>query len=137
MPETPVVESPAISAADMTSTAGGAGAMAVSDTDKAGTSAPPATGGEGGDLCTTGPQPAPGLPAMEEGTRSEDDRHWCLYVGTSWVVEVIVDRRDVEEFKEVSRMIEPLLSVRALADSLEFLALGHPVMQGLIAFLLV
>jgi hypothetical protein len=74
---------------------------------------------------------------MEEGTRSEDDRHWCLYVGTSWVVEVIVDRRDVVEFKEVSRMIEPLLSVRALADSLEFLALGHPVMQGLIAFLLV
>jgi hypothetical protein len=56
----PVVESSATSAADMTSTAGGAGATAASDADKAGTSAPPAIEGEGSDLCTTGPQAAPG-----------------------------------------------------------------------------
>jgi hypothetical protein len=43
--ETPVVESPAISMDDGTSTAGGAGTTAVSEADKAGTSAPPATEG--------------------------------------------------------------------------------------------
>jgi hypothetical protein len=96
-------ETPAISAADVTSTADGAGATAASDADKAGTSAPPATGGEGGDLCTTGPQPKPGLQeAMEEGTMSKDDQHRCLYVGTPWEAEVVADRRDVEEFKEAS-----------------------------------
>jgi hypothetical protein len=68
MPETPVVESPAASAADMTSTAVGVGTAAVPEVDRAGSSAPPTTGGEGGDLCTSGPQSA-----MEEGTRSEDD----------------------------------------------------------------
>jgi hypothetical protein len=29
----------------------------------------------------------------------EDDEHRCLYVGTSWEVEVVTDRRDVDEFK--------------------------------------
>jgi hypothetical protein len=56
--KTPVVESQAISMADVTSTAGGAGTTAVSEVDKAG-SAPPVTEGEGGDLCTAGPLPAP------------------------------------------------------------------------------
>jgi hypothetical protein len=54
-----VVESPAISAADVTSTTGGAGATAASEVDKAGTSVPPAAEGEGGDLCTSGPLLAP------------------------------------------------------------------------------
>jgi hypothetical protein len=94
----------------VTSTAGGDGATAASDADKVGTNASPAAEGEGGDLCTTGPQPAPGPQvAMEEGSRSEDDQHQCLYVGTPWEVEVVVDRRDVEEFKEASRTIGPLL----------------------------
>jgi hypothetical protein len=52
MPETPVVESPAISAADVTITADGVGVTAASEADKAGTSAPPTAEGEGGDLCT-------------------------------------------------------------------------------------
>jgi hypothetical protein len=60
MPETLVMESPAISTVDMTSTAGGAGATAASDEDKAGTRVPPTAEGGGGDLCTTGPQSAPG-----------------------------------------------------------------------------
>jgi hypothetical protein len=42
MQGTPVVESPAASAADMTSAAGGAGTTAASEVDKAGTSVPPA-----------------------------------------------------------------------------------------------
>jgi hypothetical protein len=138
MPETPVVGSPAISAVDVTSTAGGAGATAASEADKAGTNVPPAAEDEGGDLYTTGPQPAPGSQAaMEEGTRSEDDQHWCLYVGTPWGAEVVADHRDVEEFKEVSRTIGRVLSVRALVDPFEFLALGRSVLQGLMAFLLV
>jgi hypothetical protein len=57
---TPVVELSAASAADVTSTTGGAGATVASDADKAGTSAPPTIEGAGGDLCTTGPQLAVG-----------------------------------------------------------------------------
>jgi hypothetical protein len=37
---------------------------------------------------------------MEEGTRSENDQHRCLYVGTPWEAEVVADRRDLDEFKE-------------------------------------
>jgi hypothetical protein len=133
-----VVESPTISAADVTSTASGAGATAASEADKARTSAPPAAEGEGGDLCTFDPLPVPGpQAAMEEGARLEDDQHRCLYVGTPWEAEVVADRHDVEEFKEASRTIGRVLSVRALIDPLEFLALGHSVLQGLMAFFLV
>jgi hypothetical protein len=46
---------------------------------------------------------------MEEGSRSEDDQHQCLYVGTPWEAEIVADRHDVEEFKEASRTIGPLL----------------------------
>jgi hypothetical protein len=53
--ETPVVESPVASAADVTSAAVGAGATAASEVDKAGNSAPPTTGGEGGDSDTASP----------------------------------------------------------------------------------
>jgi hypothetical protein len=125
MPEMPVVESPTISATDVMSTADGAGATAASEADKAGTSVPPAAKGEGDDLCTSGPLPAPGpQAAMEEGARSEDNQHRCLYVGTPSEAEVVTDRRGVEEFKEASRTIERVLSVWALIDPLEFLALG-------------
>jgi hypothetical protein len=60
LPETRVVESPVASAADVTSAAVGAGTTATSEADRAGTSAPPTAEGEGGDLCTSGPQAAPG-----------------------------------------------------------------------------
>jgi hypothetical protein len=122
MQGTPVVESPAASAADVISAAGGAGATAASDADKAGTNAPPAVECEGGDLCTTGLQVAPGpQAAMDEGTQSEDDQHRRLYVGTPWKGEVVADHRDVEEFKEASRMIGHVLSVRALVELFDFL----------------
>jgi hypothetical protein len=57
--EMPVVESSAASAVDVTSTAVGAGATVASEADKDGTSAPPATGGEGNDRGISGPQQAP------------------------------------------------------------------------------
>jgi hypothetical protein len=86
----------------------------------------------------TGLQPALGpQAAMEEGTRSEDDQHQCLYVGTPWEAEVVADRRNVEEFKEALRTIGRMLSVRALVDPFGFLALGRSVLQGLMAFLVV
>jgi hypothetical protein len=47
IPDTSVVESPAASAADVTSAAAGAGMSAAPEADQAGTSAPPTTGGEG------------------------------------------------------------------------------------------
>jgi hypothetical protein len=138
MPETPVVESPAISTADVTSTAGKAGATAASEADKAGTSALPAAEGEGGDLYTTGPKLAPGSQAaMEEGTQLEDDQHQCLYIGTPWEAEVITDRHNIEKFKEASRTLGRVLSVRAFVNPIEFLSLGPSVLQGLMAFLLV
>jgi hypothetical protein len=58
---------------------------------------------------------------MEEGTRSEDDQHWCLYVVTPWEAEVVADRRDLDEFKEASHVIERMLSVRALVELLRIL----------------
>jgi hypothetical protein len=115
MQGTPVAESSAASAADVMSADSGAGTTAASEADKAGTSVPPVAEGEGGDLCTSSPLPALGpQAAMEEGARSEDDQHRCLYVGTPWQAEVVADRRDVEEFKEASRTIGRVLLVRAL-----------------------
>jgi hypothetical protein len=72
---------------------------------------------------------------MEVGTRSEDDQHRCLYVGTPWEAEVVANRRDAGEFKEASCMIGRVRSVRAFVDPFEFLALGRSVLQGLMAFL--
>jgi hypothetical protein len=66
----------AASATDVMSAAVGAGTTAASEADRARTSVPPTTGGEGGDLCTSGPHVAQGpQAAMEGGTRSEDDQH--------------------------------------------------------------
>jgi hypothetical protein len=116
MPETSVVESPATLVADVTSAVVRAGMTAASEVDRAKTSAPPTTGGEGGDLCTSGPQAA-----MEEGMKLEDDQHQCLYVGTLWEAEVVADRHDLDEFKEASRAIGRVLSVRAFVELLRFL----------------
>jgi hypothetical protein len=122
LPKTPVVESPAASTANVTSTAVGAGTTASFEADMAGSSAPPTTGGEGGDLGTYGLQAAAGPQGdMEEGTRSVDDQDRCLYAGTPWEVEVITDRRDLDEFKEAARTIGRVLLVRYLVDLLRFL----------------
>jgi hypothetical protein len=136
--EMPVVKSPAISVVDVTSVAGGAGTMAAFEVDKAGTSVPPAAEREGDDLCTAGPLPVSDPQAAEAGgPRAEDDMHQCLYVGTPWEAEVVADRCDVEEFKEASRTIGSVLSVRALVEPFQFLALGCSVPQGLMAVLLI
>jgi hypothetical protein len=45
---------------------------------------------------------------------AEDDAHRCLYVGTPWETEVAADCPDIEEFKEASRTIGRVLSVRVL-----------------------
>jgi hypothetical protein len=63
--------------------------------------------------------------------------HQCLYVGTPWEAEVVADRRDVEEFKEASHTIGSVLSVRALVEPFQFLALCCYVPQGLMAVLLI
>jgi hypothetical protein len=62
----------------------------------------------------------------------EDDTHQCLYVGTPWEEEVIADRRDINDFKEASRMIGRVLSVTILVWALQNLALSHGILQGLI-----
>jgi hypothetical protein len=81
--ETPVVESPAASAVDVTSATVGAGTTAASEADRAGTSAPPTTGGESGDCGASGLLVVPGSRGiMEEGTRLVDDEDRRLYAVT-------------------------------------------------------
>jgi hypothetical protein len=117
-----VVESPVASAADVTSVTVGAGMMAVSEADRAGTCAPPTAEAEGGDLGTSTPQAAPGSQGvMEEGARSVDDQDRCLYAGTPWEAEVVTGHLDLETFKEVACTIRSVLLVRALVDLLRFL----------------
>jgi hypothetical protein len=117
--ETPVVESPAALVADVTSTAGRVGMTVALEADKVRTSTALATEDEGCDLCTAGLLPTPGPQAAEAGgARVEDDLHRCLYVGTPWEVEVVADRRDVEEFKEACCTIGCVLSVRVFGRAL-------------------
>jgi hypothetical protein len=124
LPETPVVESLAASAADVTSATIGAGTMAASEAERVGTSAPSTAGAKGGDLGASGPQLASGPQGvMEEDTRSMDDEDRCLYAGTPWEAEVVTDRRDLETFKEAAHTIGSMLFVRALVDLLRFLLL--------------
>jgi hypothetical protein len=85
VPEMSVMESPAASVADMTSTSVGAGATTAFEADKARTSAPPATGGEGGDRGTSEPQeepPSRGI--LDEGMEAGNDEDRCRYVTTPW-----------------------------------------------------
>jgi hypothetical protein len=122
VPETPVVESPAASAADVTSAAAGAGEMVASEGDKAGTSAPPATEGEGGDRDTSDPQEVPpprGI--IDEGMEAVNDEDRCLYTGTPWEAEVVTDCQDLETFKEAAHTIGTVLLVRTLIEFLWFL----------------
>jgi hypothetical protein len=62
----------------------------------------------------------------------EGDVHMCLYIGTPWEEEVIADRTDVDEFKEVSHMIRCVLSVRVLVWVLQIITLSCGILQGLI-----
>jgi hypothetical protein len=116
VPETSVVKSPVASAADVTSAAARAGVMATSEADKAGTSAPPATGCEGGDRGTSDLQEVPpprGI--IDEGMEAVNDEDQCLYAGSLWEAEVVTDRRDLEKFKEAAHTIGTVLQVRTLA----------------------
>jgi hypothetical protein len=122
VPEMPVVESPVASAADVMSTAAGAGVTAASEADKAGASALPAARGEGSDHDTSNPQEVPpprGI--IDEGMEEVNDEDRCLYVGTPWEAEVITNRRDLETFKEAACTIRTMLLVRTLAKFLWFL----------------
>jgi hypothetical protein len=77
------------------------------------------------------PRPMPDPQTAEAGgARVEDDAHWCLYIGTPCEEEVITDHRDVDEFKEASRMIGRVLSVRTFVWVLRTLALSHGILQG-------
>jgi hypothetical protein len=116
------VELSAALAADVTSAAVGAGATAASEADKAGTSAPPATGGEGNDRGTSEPQEEPSSGGIfAEVMEAVNDEDRCLYASTPWEVEVVTDRRDFEKFKEVVHMIGTVLLVRVLAKFFWFL----------------
>jgi hypothetical protein len=113
VPEALVTESPAASAADVTSAATGAGATAVSEAEKAGTSAHPTTEGEGGDRGTSEPQEVPppwGI--LDEGMKAVNDEERCLYTGTSWEAEVITDKEDLDKFRVAAQMIGTVLLVR-------------------------
>jgi hypothetical protein len=59
------------------------------------------------------PRPTPDPQVAEVGgARAGDDSDRCLYVGTQWEDDIIVDRRDADDFKEASRMIGRTLAVR-------------------------
>jgi hypothetical protein len=134
--EAPVEQSPAVSTADVMSSAVGAGAIAASTTDKAGASTAPPTRGEQDNLCMTDPRPMPDPQTAEAGgARTEDDVHRCLYVDTPWEQEVTADRRDIDDFKEASRMIGRVLSVRIPIRVLQTSSLNLGVLQGLISSL--
>jgi hypothetical protein len=90
--------------------------MATSEADKARTSAPPATGREGGDRGTSDLQEVPpprGI--IDEGMEAVNDEDQCLYAGSLWEAEVVTDRRDLEKFKEAAHTIGTVLQVRTLA----------------------
>jgi hypothetical protein len=85
VPETPVTESLAASAADVTSAATMAGAAVASEAEKAGTSAPPTAEGESGDRSTSEPQEVPPPRAiLDEGMEAVNNEDRCLYAGTPW-----------------------------------------------------
>jgi hypothetical protein len=122
VPDTPVMESPATSVIDMTSAAAGTSTTAASEAEKAGTSVPHATEGEGGDRGTSDPQEVPrprGI--IDEGMEAVNNEDRCLYAGTPWEVEVVTDREDLERFKDTARTIGTVLLVRTLAELLWFL----------------
>jgi hypothetical protein len=116
VPQTPVVESPTASAADVTSTTAGVETAAAPRADKVGISTPPATEGEGGDRDTFGPQeepPSGGIFAKGMEVVNDEDR--CVYAGTPWEAEVVTNCRDLEKFREAAHTISTMLLVRILS----------------------
>jgi hypothetical protein len=106
VPETPVTESPAASAADVMSAATGTGTTAASEAEKAGTSVPPATEGEGSDRGTSEPwEVPPPRGIIDEGMEEVNDEDRCLYAGTPWEAEVVIDREDLEKFRAAAQTI--------------------------------
>jgi hypothetical protein len=70
------------------------------------------------------PPPPKGQQTLEvRGTRVEGDNDRCLYVVALWQNDVIADRRDVDDFKEVSRTIKRTLSIRAWTYCCDFCGL--------------
>jgi hypothetical protein len=122
------------SSADMTSAAVRAGATSTSVAEKARASTAPPTEGEQDDLFMADSRPTPDPHTVEAGgAHVEDDAHLCLYVGIPWEKEVVADRRDVDEFKEASRTIGRVLSIRVLFWLLDIFALSRGILQGLIS----
>jgi hypothetical protein len=90
--------------------------MAASEVEKAGTSAPPATEGEGGDRGTSEPQEVPpprGI--IDEGMEAVNDEDRCLYAGTPWEAEVVTDREELEKFRATAQTIRTVLLVRTFS----------------------
>jgi hypothetical protein len=80
----------------------------------------------------TDPQPTLGQQAVEVGGANvEDDKDWCMYVGTPWENDTITDRRDVDDFKEASRTIARTLAVRTCTLILQLLSFVQSVLRGL------
>jgi hypothetical protein len=127
-----VEQSPAVSTADVTSSAVGAGATTTSAAVKAGTSTALSARGEQDDLCMADPQLTPDPQTTEaRGARTKDDIDRCLYIGTPWDDDVTADRRDVDDFKEASRTIGRILTVMIRVSMLQSLSLIPAILQGL------
>jgi hypothetical protein len=109
-----VEQSPTASVAEVSSQALGTGVTVASEVEKGGAGTTPPVGGQQDDLCVIDPPSTLSQQAVEVGDTSvegDDDR--CLYAGTPWENDVIVDCRDVDDFREASRTIARTLSVRA------------------------
>jgi hypothetical protein len=81
--------------------------------EKDGASAAPPIGGQQDDLYMADPQLMLGQQASIAGSANvEEENGRCLYVGAPWEDDVITDRSDVDDFKEVSWTIVRTLAVR-------------------------
>jgi hypothetical protein len=74
-----VEQSPAVSMADVTSSAVGAGTTATSSAENAGTSTAPPTGGEHDNLCMVDPRPTPDPQTAEVGVLASRMMRSCAY----------------------------------------------------------
>jgi hypothetical protein len=107
-------QSPAASAADVSSQTLGAGATAASEAEKGGASDAQPVGGHRDNICMSAPWPTLEQQIAKSGRPGLDnDNDRCLYVGTPWENDVIADHRDIDNFKKVPRTIAWTLSVRA------------------------
>jgi hypothetical protein len=63
------------------------------------------------------------------GATVEDDNDRCLYFGTLWEDDVITEHRDVDDFKEASRMLA--VSTCTCTLTLQLLSLMLGILRGL------